>query len=207
MSVLFDFYISPNPSGEDMNNPRYHARVVNYHTASTNEIIDEIHRRSSLTPGDVKAALSELSQVMARRLANGERVHLEGLGYFQVTLQTNREVDIKKTRSQSVFFKSVKYRADRSLRNQLIGVNTERSRFKKHSKKLTEAEIDKLLTRHFSEKSILFRRDLQYLCGFTEITATRIIRKLRDEGKIRNMNTRYHPIYVPAPGYYGVPEE
>ena len=49
----------------------------------------------------------------------------------------------------------------------------------------------------------LMRRDLEQLCGLTQITANRQLKRLIEEKKLKNIATRYHPVYVPMPGWYG----
>ena len=47
------------------------------------------------------------------------------------------------------------------------------------------------------------RYDFQNLCGMVRSTAMRHIRRLRDEGKLKNMGGAMQPISVPGRGYYG----
>lgn len=206
MSILFEFYVTPNPS-EESKDQRYHPRVIGNHTVSSDRIAEEVHRRSALTKGDVRSALSNLSDVIGRCLCEGNRVHLEGLGYFQVTLAANTEVNPKKTRSQSVYIKSVRFRPDKALLSKFNGVKLERSDYKPHSSAVTNEEIDKQLTRYFKKNDVLIRKSFQYLFGMTRITAIRHLNRLKAEGKIINQGMRLHPLYKPAPGYYGTPGE
>ena len=46
------------------------------------------------------------------------------------------------------------------------------------------------------------RCDFQALCRMTRSTAMRHIRRLRDEGKLKNEGGVMQPIYVPGNGYY-----
>lgn len=205
MSIEFEFYETPNPSGEK--NGRYHARAITRNTVSTEQIINEINEASSLTPGDIKATLASLSDILVRHLGSSERVYLEGIGYFQPTLTYSKEIDPNKTRAQSVWFKSIKFRADQSLKKRLMNIRTIRTEFKNHSAKLSNEDIDQRLTRYFRKNNRLMRRDLEHICSFTRTTAARHMSRLVKEGKIRNIGLRNQPIYVPVPGNYGITEE
>ena len=85
-------------------------------------------------------------------------------------------------------------------------VHVERSKLRNHSASLSNEKIDKLLTNYFNDKPMLTRIDFQRLCGFTSTTAARHIKRLKEEKKLQNINTRQSPVYVPMPGYYGKPE-
>ena len=200
MAIQFEFYKTPDPS--DAEETKYHARAVTTHTVDTNKIIEEINERASLTPGDVKAALRALSDLIALHLSESRRVHLEGIGYFQPTLKYVKEINPHKTRAQSIWFKSVKFRADNDLKMKLKNVATERSMIRRHSAGLTPKQIDKKLTTFFQENEFLTRKLFEELCGMTRTTAAREIRRLKGEGKIKNINTRQQPFYIPEPGYY-----
>ena len=66
----------------------------------------------------------------------------------------------------------------------------------------TEKEIDKQLTEHFAQNPILTRQDFQFLCMQVKSTACRILRKLVEEGKLKNISTPRNPVYVPDNGHY-----
>lgn len=72
---------------------------------------------------------------------------------------------------------------------------------------LTNEEIDLQLTKYFRTHPFMRRHDFQYLCGMARSTAMRHIRRLRDEGKLKNMGGAMQPIYVPGSGYYGKNKE
>ena len=69
---------------------------------------------------------------------------------------------------------------------------------------LSEVEIDMELTKYFTENQIITRKDFQYLCGMTQITAYRHIKRLIAEKKLQNKGTTHQPIYTPVPGNYRV---
>jgi len=194
MAIQFDFYETPDPSGEKPS--RYHARTVSHRTVKTDQIAVEIQMASTLTVADIKAVLTALNDRIAFHLGESNHVHLEGIGYFQATLATTKEVDPKKTRAQSVWFKSVKFRADQELKNRLKMVRTERSGFKTHSAKLTREQVDSKVTEYLSNKPFITRRQMQQLLKMTRSTTLSHIRRMLQEEKIKNMGTRFQPIYT-----------
>lgn len=202
MAIQYDFYRNPDSAGT--NQKRYHARVVSGNRVSTDQLAKEIHQESTLTIADIKAVLIALGDKLANHLGQGNKVHIEGIGQFQVNLRCKEEVrTVHAIRSENIEFKSVSYRADNGLKLHLKKQKIQRSRTKIHSLPLTEVEIDQKLTEYFSTNSTLNRRSFQFLCAQVKTTAIRLLRKLVEKGKLKNIATQRNPIYVPDNGNYG----
>ena len=201
MSIQYEFYRNPNSQGT--NKKRYHARVVPAGRISTDDLAEEIQKECTLTVADVKSVLIALADKMGEHLGEGRKVYLEGIGYFQVNLRCKEEVrTMSGIRSENIEFKSVSFRADIDLKKNLKTQKIRRSRNKPHSMPMTEKEIDAKLTEHFASNPILTRRDFQFLCQQMKPTACRILRKLVEEGKLKNISTPRNPVYVPDNGHY-----
>jgi len=196
MAIKFEYYKSPKASAEEED--KYHARAVTTRTITTDQIARYIQEASSLTMSDVKAVLVALSNELAYHLGESERVHLEGIGYFQTTLKSDKVIDPKKTRAQSVWFKSVKFRADQQLKKKLANMLTVRSEVKRHSVSLTNEEIDRRVALFFKSEQFLTRRYLEAICNMTQPTASRHLKRLKEEGKIKNIGMPKQPIYTPG---------
>ena len=201
MAIEYDFYRNPNSQGT--NKKRYHARVVSSNRVSTDQLAEEIQKECTLTTADIKAVLMALGDKLAKHLGKGSKVHLEGIGYFQVNLKCKEEVrTTHAVRSENVEFKSVSYRADNHLKKHLKSQPIKRSKTKVHSASMTEAEIDQMLTAYFMTHETITRREFQTLCTQVKSTAQRLLKKLLENGKLRNIATPQHPVYVPANGHY-----
>ena len=203
MAIQFELYQSPNPKDEE-DKELYHARVVNFQHIDTDYLAKEIQQATSLTEGDVKAVLESLSHFMGSRLREGERVHLDGIGYFRVSLTTTEPVvAATKRKLTKVKMAGVKFRADQKLKNEIGTIKAKVLKANEHSAKLTDKEIDRRLTNYFATRPFMTRNDFQSVCGMMRTTAMRHIRRLRTEGKLKNEGTMLQPIYVPVSGYYG----
>jgi predicted histone-like DNA-binding protein len=116
MAIHYEFYESPSLDGKEKKN--YHPRVVTFGKITTEQLAREIQYESSLTRADVKAVLTSLADKLAEHLAEGQKIHLEGIGYLSVSLQCDKEIhnheDMKRA---PVAFKSVNFRADEELKN------------------------------------------------------------------------------------------
>ena len=203
MAIQFELYKTPCPKDE-ADKETYHARVVNFQHIDTDYLARQIQTATSLTEGDVKSVLESLSHFMGERLREGESVHLDGIGYFQIKLNSQEPITSPKLKANQIKLKAnISFKADIKLKKSVSVVHLERSKVKRHSASRTNEEVDKLLTNYFSNNSILTRPDFQGLCNFTATTAARHIRRLKEEKKLQNINTYYNPIYAPMPGYYG----
>ena len=159
MAIQFELYKSPNPKDEE-DKELYHARVVNFQHIDTDYLAKEIQQATSLTEGDVKAVLESLSHFMGSRLREGERVHLDGIGYFQVKLNSLEPITSPKLKANQMKLKAnIGFKADKKLRSSVSVVKVERSKLKLHSVPRSNEEIDRLLTAYFSNNQILTRSD------------------------------------------------
>ena len=188
MAILFDWYEDPKPSNkqQEENENTLHPRIKYNGSIGTDVLRRRIQERCSLTETDVTAVLDALSHIMGQELAEGRQVHLNGIGYFHPCLTTTVPVTIS-TKRKATKVKSLKGGLDFT--------------------QLTNEEIDLQLTKYFRTHPFMRRHDFQYLCGMARSTAMRHIRRLRDEGKLKNMGGAMQPIYVPGSGYYGKNKE
>ncbi len=201
MTVKYDFYENPVP-GKGKKKIRYHARVVSSSTTTTDEMAKDIHSRCTLTESDIKAVLHALGESLEEQLKEGNRVYLEGIGYFQMTLQCPEIRSPKEIRAESIQFKTIAFRPEKKLKNALKSVRFERSPIKNHSNKYSEIELDEKLTNYFQDHHYFIRGDIERICGFTRWMANKRINELVVHGKIIREGLKSSPIYRPAPGYY-----
>lgn len=201
MGLEYDFYQNPIPKGSNRK-PRLHARVVTNGTTTTDQLAEIIHDRSTLTVGEVKAVLDSLSVLLLHELAYSRRVHLEGLGYFQLVLECPPVKTEKEIRAESIKVKTVVFRAEEKLKKKARGLRVERVRRKNKSKNYSDIEIDGLLTAHFMDHDHITSRDFARICGLTDSTAGRRLRKLLDEKRLSRVGHRASSVYVPVKGNY-----
>lgn len=194
MAIQFEFYCTPITVGT--NSKRYYPRLVNFQHVDTKKLSNEIHQRCTLTEADIRSVLVALSDTLGEHLREGHRIHVEGLGYFQVTLQGPETCDPKATRAGSIRIKTVRFQPDKELKMKLECTEFKRSERRPHSKLWKEEQLDQKIMEYLATEKFLTRRCLQSLCQLTQTTAIRHIKRLLEEKKIRNAGTRYQPIYV-----------
>ena len=203
MAIEFDIYPSPTPPNSEKETT-YHARVANSNTITTDDIAQNIHKRCTLTISDIKAVVSELHDELVYHLCKGNHVHLEGIGFFRLTLSAPSNITPTNMHQQQIGIKAVDFRADTSLKKELAEkAEFKRAAKKKHSAQLDIYEIDALLIDYFDTNRYLTRRRFEQLCDFTPTTAARHLKRLIEEGRLKNTNTKQNPVYEPVKGYYG----
>ena len=81
MAIKYRLYQSTQ---EGPTNGKWYARAVVDEVVETDDLAELIQRNCSVKRSDVKAVLTELSEVMRDQLLAGNRVKIEGLGSFKV---------------------------------------------------------------------------------------------------------------------------
>ena len=204
MAILYDWYENPGES-DDSEEKGLHPRIFLNGKMGTDKLCRMIHGRSSLSVGDVKNAFEMLAQICGEELREGREVHIEGLGYFAPILRSTQKVTRStKNKWSKMELKTIGFRPDARLRGELVGAKASRSKYARHSESLSEVEIDMRLKEYFADHDVMLRYDFQEVCCMTRTTANRHLRRLLEEGKLRNIGKRMQPIYVAAAGYYGV---
>ena len=199
MSILFDWYENVNDARKPEAERRLHPRPVLQMPMETAEIARHIEQASSMSRGDIAGVLSELSRVVAGALGSGRRVHIEGLGYFRLTLESTEPVyPSTPQKSHKVRLKAIRFQPEKALLQSIPSYGFSRMKLGNHARRLDDADIDRLLGEYFATHPVLTRARAQSLFGLTESTAHRLLRRLVDEGRLRNAGTRQMPMYVLA---------
>lgn len=207
MAIQFDWYENPKSSEQQGEKKTLHPRLRLNGKVNTKQLRARIQKYCTLTETDVIAVLDALSHAMGEELAEGRQVHLDGIGFFRPNLVSTEPVtEETKRKNTKVKLKGIVYRPDQLLMKEVGDVKVQRTRFSFHSDKLTNEEIDALLAEYFTTHDFVQRKSFQILCGMAQTTANRHLRRLCEEGKLKNMGLPKQPVYKPINGYYGVDE-
>lgn len=210
MAITYDWYENP-VSGEEKvqsEGKELHPRLFLNGKIDVDQLYQKVHERSSLSVGDVKNVMDTLAALLAEELREGRSVHLEGVGYLAPVLKSTEKVTrLTKNKWNKVALKTISFRPDAVLRKHLQHVCIRQHRETNHSGCLSWEMIDECLTDYFRTHDLLTRIDFQQLCAFTCTTANRHLRRLQEEGKLRNVGRVKQPMYVAVSGCYGVSEE
>ncbi len=153
MAIVFDWYENPNDSSEE--EAALHPRIFMNGKVDTDTLCYKIHDYSSLTVGDVKNVLDNLSKILGESLREGKRSTYRGIGYFFIPLWLLRGKVTRSTphKTNKVAFKTVRFRPDSNLKGHFVGARANQSKYVRHSEKVSEVEIDMLLKEYFCRTS------------------------------------------------------
>lgn len=183
MSVKFNMRKMPSLNGEET---VLYPQMFGCGVFETEAMTRELSERCSLTPGDVKAALSGLSDIMAERMAMGYSVRLEGIGVFSASLglaegKEREQLEGTHRNAASIRVRGVNFRADRRLVQRTdANCHPERTtrRFATSSSRYTPQERLRLALDHIAVHGRLRLDDYVRLTGLTRSTASRELCRL-----------------------------
>ena len=69
---------------------RYKAVAVHYDTVDTERLCQQIQNNCTLKKSDVKAVLSELSELLKMHLQEGNRIRLDGIGLLKLEIESDK---------------------------------------------------------------------------------------------------------------------
>lgn len=203
MKVEYDLYKSPPREVDGKEVVHLHARVARSKTISIWSLGDDIQKATSLTKSDLRAVLCEMSDRFVEELQKGNCVHIDGIGYFQMTLSCPGDVEKEgEVRAESIRFKSVVYKPEKAICGKLEGLKFIRSERGGHTKNYSDIELMGILSDYFKYNSHITRLELERVCGMTRSTAYRRIKSWM----ARNMLEKVVGIdaYRPVPGVFRV---
>ncbi|MCD7973963.1 MAG: HU family DNA-binding protein [Candidatus Azobacteroides sp.] len=208
MAANYDFRENPNRKGKGEKEP-LHPRIVSRGIIDTEKLIAEMTRSRSITPGEVKATLSALAEVMAEYMKEGFTVEVDEIGKFHATLKARPVTDKKEIRSSSVHFDTVKFRPATVLRRniqtgELIRVTPDKGF--RNSASLPEEECKKRLARFFEEKPCITRMEYSKLTGKLRSKALEELNKWIRQGYLKRHGSHNIAVYFPGENYHSFQE-
>ena len=187
MEIEYDLYENPGMEGGD--SPRLHAKVVTKDVMTTKNLCDYITMKCTATPADVVAVLTALS--------DGYSVHIDGLGYFSLSLSCNSEVDSGNMDNVDVWVRGIKFVPEKVFIEKFETANLVRVKDEsRHSEKMSDDEVMKRLETYFAKNQYMQRSDFEKLTGFNLSKSSRYIKRLVDDGVLKNISSKFHPVYV-----------
>ena len=115
MSIKFKSAERVNP--RDLTLPRkYYAQIINGDDVSFDELAELISKVSSLNYGEVLGALGTLIEIIEMQLQHGRQVHLNSLGTFFLTLQSDGKDSADELTSDDIHGARIRFRPGKRLK-------------------------------------------------------------------------------------------
>ena len=197
MSIEYDFYKTNGALAEKQ---PYHVRVIEHSTIQSDELAQRIQSRTTLTVPDIKGALSALTEEIATQLSSGHRIHIEGLGYFSLSIEgeiTKDKEDQLRLRHPAV--RTIRFLPEDQMMDKLKDTSFtcqhhKGSASKEYDKTSIKVVVDHLLT----EKSFFTPNDFFRAAHLTRSTGYRILNELLNCHYLNNVGTPGHHLLVKA---------
>lgn len=202
MAANYDFFLTPQP--KDKEKVRYHARVVIYKSVSTQDIANEISKRTAINRGEAGAVMDVMAEILRQELAEGNSVHIDGVGSFRIKAKSPSVRSKKEIRSESIKFGGVVYTPEKKLLKRLSSTKFIRTKYTTCSRQISQIEIDSKLTEYFKEHEYITTKAMQMLCGLSNHTALRRLKERVAEEKLSHPGHNRSSLYFPVPGNYGI---
>lgn len=138
--IKFDIYESPANDGEKK---KYHVRNTNKQTIHSKDLIHEATLYTSVSRSDWAAVVEGLIDILSEKLGDGKRIHINGLGYFSVSIGSTESENPKKMTRGTVQITGVNFQPEKSFKKSIISrAHFVRERYKVHTVDLSPIEVD-----------------------------------------------------------------
>lgn len=195
MEIEYDLY--ENPGKDGTGSQRLHAKVVTKNVVTTKNLRENITRKCTATPADVAAVLTAISDELYDALSDGYSVHIDGLGYFSLSLSCNSEAGSRNMDNVDVWVRGIKFVPEKVFVEKFGTANLVRVKDEsRHSEKMSDDEVMKRLETYFAKCQYMQRSDFEELTGFNLSKSSRYIKRLVDDGVLKNISSKFHPVYV-----------
>lgn len=189
MAIHYDFY---STKGLKNAKEEIHVRAISHQTTQTEDLIKHIVDSTSATRGDIRQVLAAISSAIVNELLAGNRVHVEDLGYFSVSI----DGDIKHNKNgkpilQNPSVRNVMFHPERKLMNELHDARfTSADHRGRQSHEAEESRIEEALAELGRDGAVFTTAQFRKRLGLTASTAQRILLRLREEDRLENIGPR-----------------
>lgn len=175
---------------------------------TTETVARTVAERSSFTMGEVEGIIKEIALEMARQMAQGHSVKIDGIGTFSPALALRRdkereeaEEDASRRNARSIVVGKVNLRVDIDLiRETNARCNLERAPWKtrRSSQKYTPQQRLQMAVKYLDEHPFLTVTDYQQMTGLLHTTAAKELRQWaeQEDSGIDTSGRGSHRVYV-----------
>ena len=183
-------------------NPTMAVSVVNSEVITTADLAKDINRACSVTEADVVAVLQALGQRIGDALLDGNRVEIDHIGTFSLSLTCKNKRMEEHITSKDIEVKRIVFSPCAELQHAMRSAVIV-SGGPTVTKQLSDAVIEQRLTEFFTTHRSIQRSEFEHVCECSRYAALANIKKLVKAGKLQVIGKQNTRAYQPMPGAFG----
>ncbi len=183
-TIAYQLYERNDLTGKSTTkNPTMGVSIVSSRVVTTSEMADDINHASSATQADVAAVLQAVGQRIADALLDGNRIEIDHVGTFSLTLTCGNKRKEDHITSKDISVSRIAFTPCAELQHAMRSA-TIVSGGPTGNKHLTDATIEKRLAEYFATNTSLSRSTFERICECSRHTALTKLKELVKAGKL-----------------------
>lgn len=200
MPALFDIYKSPPRKDGKVS---IHPRLVSPNRYSSAQMMSEQEHATTLTTHDLKAALSAVGTYLIDQLAQGGRVHLDGIGTFSIVPHFDTpKFEGDKVSGKDVTFKRVVFTPARRMQQEIKAKISFKQHKGYHGHEMEEAHAMLLLKEYFLLNHSISVREFERLAKVCTTRARELLLALSQKGRLTRRRIGNAYLYEPNSDFF-----
>lgn len=194
--IRYDFFRTPSQANGQKN---YHVRILKPQVLEFEDVKDSLNLFSSVTPGDVSAVVEGISTLLVSQLTSGRRVHINGIGYFSLSVSAPTIDDKQDFDACDIQIKGINFKPDATLMKQM---RKQEMHFRRndvsHSKELKLEDLLLIFENFYAEHDSMSFREFCIITRLPHTTAYRLLKQLCDgpNAIIKHIGPRNASVYI-----------
>ena len=195
-TIAYQLYERNDLTGKSTKkNPTMGVSVVSSRVVTTKEMADDINHASSATQSDVAAVLQAVGQRIAEALLDGNRIEIDHVGTFSLTLTCGNKRKEDYITSKDISVSRISFAPCAELWKQMRRAQIV-SGGPTGNKHLTDATIEKRLEEYFATNDSLSRSTFERICECSRHTALTKLKELVKAGKLIAIGPKNQRQYI-----------
>lgn len=195
-TIAYQLYERNDLTGKSTKkNPTMGVSVVSSRVVTTKEMADDINHASSVTQSDVAAVLQAVGQRIAEALLDGNRIEIDHVGTFSLTLTCGNKRKEDYITSKDISVSRISFTPCTELWHAMRGA-TIVSGGPTGNKHLSDATIEKRLEEYFATHNSLSRSTFERICECSRHTALTKLKELVKAGKLIAIGPKNQRQYI-----------
>lgn len=186
MAINIEWQVKPpTKCNEEEEKPKMFPRIIDSEVVCEQRLAELMAAHGSLSRGNAKAALSDLVEVMAELLGEGETIEIPMLGSFKLSIGTDAEIHPNSDgRMQSIVVRGVNFLPDKQL---MDAISTPSFLWKSITGVAIAPTVSQLIPQlndYFQKHDSITREEFERTFGLKRTMVYKRLKELIDKGVI-----------------------